>query len=43
MTYLLRNIDPNLWARVKVRAAKDRVPIRTVLLRLLRAYVRGRA
>jgi len=43
MTYLLRDIDPDLWARVKARAARDRIPIRTLLLRFLRAYVAGRA
>ena len=43
LNYLLREIDPVLWRRVKVRAAQEGVPIRTVLLRLLRRYVAGRA
>ena len=40
--YLLRDIDPVLWRRVKVRAATEGAPIRTVMLRLLRRYVVGR-
>jgi|KBSSwiStaDraftv2_1062776.scaffolds.fasta_scaffold00399_25 predicted DNA binding CopG/RHH family protein len=43
MTYLLRDVDPGLWQRVKVRAAKDGVPIRTLILKLLRTYLSGRA
>jgi hypothetical protein len=43
LNYLLREIDPVLWRRVKVRAAQEGVPIRTVLLRLLHRYVAGRA
>jgi plasmid stability protein len=43
MTYLLRDIDPELWTRVKVRAAREGVSMRAVLIRLLRAYVAGRA
>jgi plasmid stability protein len=42
MTYLLRDIDPDLWARVKTRAARDRHSVKDVILRLLRAYVGGR-
>lgn len=38
MTYLIRNIPPALWLRFKVRAAQDRVAMRTVLLRLLQNY-----
>lgn len=42
MTYLLRDVDGDLWARVKARAARDRYSMRDVILRLLRAYVAGR-
>jgi plasmid stability protein len=41
-TFLIRGIDPDLWAKVKVRAARDRQTIRAVVLRLLRLYVAGR-
>lgn len=40
VNYLLRNIDPRLWHKFKVRAAKDRLPMRTVLMRLLASYVK---
>jgi plasmid stability protein len=43
VTYLIRDIDPDLWTRVKVRAAREGESIRSVLIRLLRAYVAGRA
>ena len=42
MTYLLRDIDADLWARVKARAARDRISIRELLVRFLRSYVAGR-
>lgn len=42
MTYLLRDIDPELWTRVKVRAAREHHSIRHLLLCFLRAYVSGR-
>ena len=41
MTYLLRDIDDDLWARVKTRAARERISVRDVILRLLKAWVRG--
>lgn len=41
-TYLLRDVDPDLWVRVKVRAAQERRPIRDVLIELLRDYGAGR-
>lgn len=40
-SYIIRNIDPSLWADVKARAAAEERPLRAVLLRLLRLYVRG--
>lgn len=39
MNYLLRDVDSELWRRVKVQAAKEGAPIRSVLIRLLREYV----
>ena len=41
MTYLLRTIDPALWAQVKAAAARDCVSVRAAILLLLRAYVAG--
>lgn len=41
-TYLLRAIDPSLWARFRARATHDGLPMRAVLLRLIEAYADGR-
>ena len=38
MNYLIRNIPLALWIRFKVRAAQERVPMRTLILRLLQNY-----
>jgi hypothetical protein len=38
-TYLLRDIDPGIWQRVKARAKADGHNLRWVLLRLLESYV----
>jgi hypothetical protein len=38
-TYILRNIDPELWNNVHRRSKADDVKIRRVLLALLRMYV----
>jgi hypothetical protein len=39
--YILRNIDPSLWARVKARAAGEGIQLRQLLMHLLRAYADG--
>lgn len=39
--YILRDIDDALWKRVKIQAAKDGKPIRTVLLALLAKYAKA--
>lgn len=39
MNYLLRNIDPLLWAKFKARAAKDGHPLRWVILHLIDRYI----
>ena len=39
--YILRNIDPTLWARVKARAQLDHMPLRAVILKLLDRYAHG--
>lgn len=36
--YFLRDIDPELWRKVKARAAFDGRPIRFVILELLKVY-----
>jgi hypothetical protein len=40
--YHLRKVDPTLWRLVKVRAAQEGVPIRTVLMRALERYASGK-
>lgn len=39
-TYLLRDVADDLWKRVKVRAARDEISIREVILRLLTYYAK---
>jgi hypothetical protein len=38
--FLLRDIDPALWAKVKARAVEEGHTLRWVLLKLLAAYVK---
>ncbi len=40
-SYILRTIDPVLWARVKARAEQDGYPLRRVILALLALYADG--
>ena len=40
-SYILRTIDPTLWGTVKARAALDGMPLRGVILHLLRLYGQG--
>lgn len=40
-TYILRDIPPALWRRVKSRAAMDGLTLRAVLIRLLETYAAG--
>ena len=37
--YFVKGIDPALWHRVRVRAAVDNVTIKSVLIRMLTAWV----
>ncbi len=37
-SYILRTIDPDLWTRVKARAAQEGRPLRFVILELLKVY-----
>jgi len=40
-SYILRNIDDGLWTKVKARASKDGLPLRALILALLRGYAAG--
>ena len=40
MTYMLRNIDPELWSQVKTRAASEGRGLRWIVLYLLAFYAR---
>lgn len=40
VAYTIRDIDPDLWRKVKIQAAKDEKPIRTVILELLTKYAK---
>jgi hypothetical protein len=37
-SYILRNIDPELWARFKVRSEEEGIPMRALMLLLIEAY-----
>ena len=39
--YILRNIDPDLWARVKARSQAEGIPLRAIILKLLEFYAQG--
>lgn len=39
--YILRNIDPALWARVKARSRAEGIPLRAIILKLLELYGAG--
>ena len=39
--YLLRNIDPEIWAQACARAQRDQVTLRAVLLALVEFYAAG--
>lgn len=41
-SYILRTIDPDLWARVKARSEADGIPMRAIILKLLEMYASGR-
>jgi hypothetical protein len=40
-SYILRNINPELWQQVKQRAASDQLPLRVLILQLLKGYAEG--
>lgn len=41
-SYILRNIDPDLWERFKARAEREQIPMRVLILKLIAAYADGR-
>jgi len=40
-SYILRTIPDELWTRVKAQATGDNLPLRYVMLGLLKAYADG--
>lgn len=42
VNYLLKRIDPDLWAAFNLRARREGVTMRSVILQCVRAYVDGR-
>jgi hypothetical protein len=40
-SYILRTIDPDLWARVKARSEAEGIPLRAIILKLLALYAEG--
>jgi hypothetical protein len=41
MVYPLKNIPPDLWRRFRVRAKKDKLSLRAVILRLIDIYAKS--
>ncbi len=41
MTYLLRDIDQDVWSRVKAQAKSDNMTAKDVMLELIKAYALG--
>jgi len=42
LSYILRDINPDLWARVKTRSAVDQMPVKAVIFKLLEMYAEFR-
>ena len=40
ISYLLRDVPTDLWRQVKAKAALQGEPVRSVILRLLREYLK---
>ena len=38
-SYIMRNIDPELWSLFKARAEADGHPLKWVILHLVRGYI----
>jgi hypothetical protein len=41
-SYILRNYDEKLWARVKKRAEADDLPLKAIIVALLELYADGK-
>lgn len=39
MNVLVRNVDPELWARFRVRAAQERKSMRALLIEIITDYL----
>ena len=42
MDYKLRDIDPEFWLRVKMKALRERMSVKKVITSLLWAWIEGR-
>ena len=42
MNYLLRDIDPAFWAKVKSRVCLEQTSLKVVIFALLTAWIKGR-
>lgn len=40
--YILRNVPPDLWNQVRMRATEQNVPLRALILKLLTGYAENR-
>ena len=40
--YLLRTIDPKLWARVKARSKGEGISLRAIIMKLMALYADGK-
>lgn len=40
--YILRDLDPQQWGRIRTKADQDRWPMRALILQLLDDYAAGR-
>ncbi len=41
-SYILRTIDPDLWARVKAKSTAEGIPLRAIILKMLELYAAGK-
>jgi hypothetical protein len=41
-SYILRNIEPGLWARFKKRSEEEGIPMRALVLKLVELYAAGK-
>ena len=42
LNYMLRDMNPQLWARVKARSESEGIPLRAIILKLLEMYAEQR-